>query len=452
MAEQEHPSLEDRSLAKYQVIKQIGHGGMGTVYLGHDPFIDRPVAIKVAREQALQAGGDGELMRRIFFHEAQAAGLLKHPNITAIFDAGIDADVYYIVMEYVHGGRTLECFIHADNLLSVEEVVAVVYRCAVALDYAHKRGVIHRDIKPRNILVTDEREVKITDFGIALTAADAGQCIIQHAGSPLYMSPEQVRREALTPQSDLFSLGIVLYELVTGRHPFAAGDMEAISHRILNAVPPAPSQYRAGIPAVLDRVVERALAKDLKQRYRNGLDLAGDLSLIFDFLQAPARELSRQEKFSASRGLAFFQSFPDAELWELINASSWQRIGPGETIILEGELDKSFYVVVEGAVEVSKGGRLIDILGTGDCFGEMGFVSGARRTATVRARDNVTIMRAQAALIERTSLNCQLRFHKRFLHTLVERLSRTTDRLGGARPVQGPDAQGSATQPPAAGG
>ena len=137
-------NLEDTSLAKYQVIKAIGRGSMGTVYLGHDPFIDRPVAIKVADQERLNSDHEGELFKKLFFNEAQAAGMLKHPNITSIFDAGCDRDVYYIVMEYVHGGKTLEHFCALETLLPINDVVTIIYKCAVALDYAHKKGVIHR--------------------------------------------------------------------------------------------------------------------------------------------------------------------------------------------------------------------------------------------------------------------------------------------------------------------
>lgn len=428
MADQREPSFEGRSLAKYQVIRRIGGGSMGTVYLGHDPFLDRPVAIKVAHA-GHAAAEDAELFRRLFFNEAQAAGMLRHPNITAIYDAGLDGDVCYLVMEYVHGGATLERYCRVDSLLPIPDAVSVIYRCAVALDYAHRKGVIHRDIKPRNILVTQDREVKITDFGIAVMAAQPHHHVVQHAGSPMYMSPEQIRREPLTPQSDLFSLGIVAYELLTGRHPFAAGNLEAIEHLILDTHPPSLGTWRAEAPPVLARAVERALAKDLERRYRSGLDLAGDLSLVFDFLRDSGERVSQQEKFDAARALAFFEEFSNAELWELIHASTWQHVPDGATIVLEGEIDKSFFVIIEGAVTVRKAGRLIDTLGAGDCFGEMGFVSGRERSATVTARGECTIMKVQSPLIERASLSCQLRFHKLFLHTLIERLSRATARL-----------------------
>jgi serine/threonine protein kinase len=420
--------LEDCTLAKYQVIKAIGRGSMGTVYLGHDPFIDRPVAIKVANQERLNSDQEGELFKRMFFNEAQAAGMLKHPNITSIFDAGCDKGVYYIVMEYVHGGKTLEHYCSLENLLPINDVVTIIYKCAVGLDYAHKKGVIHRDIKPRNILITDQHDVKITDFGIATIPGDS-HGVAGCAGSPLYMAPEQIEQREITPQTDIFALGLVMYELLTGRQPFYGKNLEAIQHLILHAPHPPLNNFRADVPDVLERIVNRALAKEPRNRYKSAMDMAGDLSLVFDFI-APAQEaLSQQEKFLAVRALSFFQDFPDNEIWELIHASVWKEYEHGEHVISEGDLDKSFYIIVEGSVDVTKNNKHVDMLSAGDCFGEMGFISGQKRTASIQAREPSKLMRVQAPLIERASLNCQLRFHKLFLHALIERLSRATDRI-----------------------
>jgi serine/threonine protein kinase len=423
------PGLEDCALAKYQVIKRIGKGSMGTVYLGHDPFIDRPVAIKVADHERLNSTQDGEFYRKLFFNEAQAAGMLKHPNITSIFDAGTDKGFYYIVMEYVHSGRTLDRYCTVDNLLPVNDIITIVYKCALALDYAHKKGVIHRDIKPRNILVTDEREVKITDFGIAVMAGDGDTHMDGFAGSPLYMSPEQIRHEPASPQCDIFALGVVMYEMLTGRHPFTAANIDAIQHLIQNVVPPPVRTLRADAPEVLERIISRALAKDVRSRYKSAMDLAGDLSLVFDFIE-PAREsVTRQEKFNILRNFEFFREFTDNELWELLNASQWLELKPEQTVISEGDVDKSFYIIVNGSVAVSKTGKFVDTLEGGDCFGEMGYVSGRSRTASIRTAVPTTLIKVHSTLIERASINCQLKFHKLFLHTLIARLSRATDRI-----------------------
>jgi serine/threonine protein kinase len=240
----EPAGLEGRTLGKYQVLRKLGEGHMATVYVAQDPFIDRLVAIKVAHADA-ETGQDPALIKRLFFNEAQTAGMLRHPNITAIFDAGVDQDVYYIVMEYVVGGQTLEQFTRADTLLPLPEVATVLYQSALALDYAHRRGIVHRDIKPRNILLTPSGEVKLSDFGVAVVQSSALPGTPRHAGSPLYMSPEQLQNEGLTGQSDLFSLGIIAYELLTGHHPFAGADLEESNRRTLTISFSASSSVRS---------------------------------------------------------------------------------------------------------------------------------------------------------------------------------------------------------------
>lgn len=419
--------FEDRTLAKYQVIRELGRGSMGTVYLGHDPFVGRPVAIKVAHPERVASVEDGALYRKLFFREAQTAGLLKHPNITVIYDAGVDGEVYYIVMEYVHEHRTLESHCRLDALLELPEIVAIIGKCAAALDYAHRRGVVHRDIKPRNILVTAGREVKLTDFGIALIAGESGHESAGDAGSPLFMSPEQVRGERVTGQSDLFSLGLVLYELITGRHPYAGGNLEAIQHHILHTPAPPLAAHRAGIPAVMQRIVDRCLAKDPAQRYRTGMDLAGDLELVCDFLTPSRRALSTRDRFRTLRAAAVFREFPDNELWELVHACTWEQVGAGEAVGEETGVEQAYFVVLEGNLTVARDGRTLDTLGPGDCFGEWTFPSAAPGGTRVTAVEPATVMRIGAPTIERASVNCQLRVHRLMLHALAERLRRAGD-------------------------
>ncbi len=421
--------LEGHTLAKYRLLREIGSSDMSTVYLGHDPFIDRPVAIKIANSSRPDARYEPEVYRQLFFNEAQAAGLLKHPNITAVYDAGVDGEHYYIVMEYVHGEQTLEHYCRPENLLPLEVAIGILYQCAMALDYAHRKGVVHRDIKPGNILLNQKMEVKLSDFGIAQIQGQPLDQSLSHIGSPLYMSPEQIDHGEITSRSDLFSLGVVAYEMLTGKHPFAGENLDAIRHNILSRRPVPLSELRSDIPELLDRIIERALAKEPERRYASGLDLGGDLSLVFDFLGEAQEELDQQEKYQALRAMEFFSDFNDSELWELINASQWLRVPEGEEIIAEGDVDRSFYIVVSGVVQVSKQGVRLDLLGEGECFGEMGFISGAGRSATITARQPVTVMKLRASQIERASVMCQLQFHKRFLTALINRLSRADDRI-----------------------
>ena len=300
-------------LGKYDVLQEIGRGSMGTVYLGHDPYIDRPVAIKVAHAEQLNDEEGGERYRKMFFNEAHTAGRLTHPNIIGIYDAGVDGDTCYIVMELVEGSETLKDFCRPDNLLPLEKVVELIFKCAKALDYAHKQGVIHRDIKPTNILVTGDGDVKIGDFSIAhLTKMDSTETMpMGMVGSPRYMSPEQVTEDYITSQTDLFSLGIIMYELLTGKHPFAAESFSRLVQRILNEDPPDMREFRSEIPDALVHIVAKAMAKNRAERYQMGMELASDLSRAFEaLLEAPQENLTEQEQFLAAKQLEFFEGFP----------------------------------------------------------------------------------------------------------------------------------------------
>ena len=302
-------NLENETLGKFDLIREIGRGNMATVYLAHDSFNARDVAVKVAHPEILQNETSGAQYRKLFFNEAKVAGMLKHPNVVSIYDAGVEGDVCYITMEYIPGGQTLKNHTQPDTLLPVEDVAQIVFKCAKALDHAHKKGVIHRDIKPANIMLTDDRDVKVVDFGVAMmTQSDvAGTQVQGYVGSPLYMSPEQVQQDEITTRTDLFSMGVVMYEMLTGQHPFMANSLPAIINRIANE-PQAPlSDHRQSIPEILARIVGRTLRKDPKRRYKTGLDLAGDLSLVFEELQLSEEDISDQEKIQSGPRPALLQ-------------------------------------------------------------------------------------------------------------------------------------------------
>ena len=416
-------------LGKYEVVREVGRGSMGVVYQAYDPYIDRQVAVKVALADALKDREAGERFRKMFFNEAHTAGMLRHPNILDIFDAGVDEDKCYIVMELIENGDTLRTYCRGDSLLPVNQVAELIFRCAKALDYAHRQGVIHRDIKPSNILLTPEMDVKIADFSIAhINRTDMSQTMpMGFVGSPRYMSPEQVQEDTITHQTDLFSLGIVFYEMLSGRHPFGGESFSDLIHRVINEEPTPLETHRPDLPPILGRIVVKCLEKAPERRYRMGLDLASDLSMAFTHLERPQEEIPAREKFELVKPLDFFRDFPDAEIWEIIRASVWQEAAPGEAIIQEGDIDDSFFVIIHGAVNVTKQGRLLGRLKSGECFGEMGYLNKTRRTATVNAEGQVSLMKVNATLIEQVSADCQLRFSRVFLRVLSERLAKTTE-------------------------
>ena len=420
-------------IGKYEIANEAGRGSMGTVYAANDPFSNRTVAIKVAHAQFVDQSTDdgGERFRKLFFNEAHAAGALDHPNILKVFDADVDGEICYLVMEYVHGAQTLEQFAKPESLLPLREVVGIVYKIAKALDYAHRQGVIHRDIKPSNILLTEERDVKIADFSIAMiTRGDhTATQFTGFLGSPLYMSPEQINEEALSGTSDIFALGVVMYKLLTGSYPFHGANLGAIQKRISQEDPVPVTEFRKDLPEGMSYTLKRMLKKDPTKRYAMGLDLAADLAVIFEDLDMVKTEDDLRDTFGSIKELGFFRGFTDADIWELIRACTWQNYPAGTYIIKEGESDHSFYIVLSGVVGIEKNGRDVDNLQEGDCFGEMGYLARAERTANVVAKTDVSLMKVNASTLDRAAADTQLRFLKVFVKTLIERLSETTSIL-----------------------
>ena len=421
-------------VGKYEILDIAGQGGMGTVYRAHDPFIDRDVAVKVCpvgSAPASTSDTQGRLTRKMFFNEAQAAGHLEHTSILRVYDAGdVDGDPY-IVMEYVEGARTLKDHCQPESLLTVETAVRIFHECARALDYAHRRGVVHRDIKPANIMLNTEDEVKIGDFGIAQRALADQTQVMGMFGSPSYMSPEQARDEDLSPQTDLFSLGVVMYEALAGKQPFRARGFSGLINKILTEEPEPIRSLRPEIPAELAQIVERALEKTLDARYETGGEIAAELAEVFDSLREPVKdkELSEQEQFELARDLSFFNDFSDAELQEVLDVALWERVRAGETVITEGDVERSFSVVVAGELNVCIDGQTIETLGKGACVGEMGYLSETKRTASVLARDDALLLKVDAALMEWASIPCQMRFTKTFTKVLIDRLGSTSATL-----------------------
>jgi serine/threonine protein kinase len=290
------------------------------------------------------------------------------------------------------------------------------------LHYAHSRGVIHRDIKPSNVMLTQANDVRIIDFGIALVADSEISRIEGIAGSPSYMSPEQVQSLEITNRSDLYSLGAVMYEMLTGFRPFRGGNLSKLLHQIVYATPQPIHALRQEIPEELENVAVKALQKDPAKRYRNGLEFAAELTRVHQKLREGFAKLDRQEQFSILRTLKFFHDFSQSEIMEVLRASHWQDYSADDEIVKEGEMDDRFYVIVSGTARVERSGRSVGQLEAGDCFGETSYVRGAKRLATIRAETDVTLMKVSSTLLEQASAACQLRFNKVFLRGLISRL------------------------------
>lgn len=418
--------LAHKTLGKYEIHSEISRGSMGMVYLASDPFMMRDVAIKVALPETLKDEQQGGRYRKLFFNEAKVAGKLRHPNIVQVYDIGVDGDVCYIVMELVCGGKTLHEHCRPGNLLPLEDVVRVAFKCARALDYAHRQGVIHRDVKPKNILTTQNKDIKVSDFSIALTTHGEDTQVHGYVGSPLYMSPEQIREETVTNQSDIFSLGALIYELLTGQRAFSGDTLPAIVHQITERPHVPVGTKRPDVPPVLSHIVDRSLRKRAEERYKTALELAADLSLVFEHIDLMEESMSQDEKFAAAKALSFFATFTDPEVTEIVGACTWKRYAAERDIVHDAGPDNSFYLVVRGDLRISIGGHLVETLHPGDCFGEPGNTSDANRNrkgTTLTAITDAVVMHIGVSQIEQTSLQCQTRFYRVFLSKMFDRLA-----------------------------
>lgn len=273
-------------LGRYEVEKELGKGAMGVVYLGRDPAADKAVAIKTMALS--QEFGEDELddVKARFFREAETAARLDHPSIVSVYDAGEERDLAYIAMEVVRG-QDLTSYTQRENLLPLAKIIDVVSRAAEALDYAHKARVVHRDIKPANIMYeAASGQVKITDFGIA-RVTDAGKTKVGTVlGTPSYMAPEQLAGNDVDGRSDLFSLGVMLYQLLTGELPFQGKSMANLIFQIANEEPSDPASLRPETPDCLRKVIDKALQKQAECRYQSGSEMAADLRACMEAVGA----------------------------------------------------------------------------------------------------------------------------------------------------------------------
>lgn len=416
-------------IGKYQIIKELGRGATSAVYLATDAFAGRQVAIKLVRADALGDKEQGRRFHKLFLVEASLAGKLSHPHLVAIFDAVSDEDGSYLVMEYVPGG-TLEPYTLPAKLMTINSIVEIIFKCCKALDYAHRHGIIHRDIKPANILLTGETDIKVSDFGAALSiSAETTQ--VSGIGSPAYMSPEQLQERTLNHQTDIFSLGVVMYQLLTGSLPFRATNNYSMVYQIINVDPPATSLLRPDTPAAVDVIVKRALEKDIAKRFQTWEEFAQALADTFNNLQKPEEIVPETEKFTILRNLEFFITFQDVDLWQVLRISNWVRYSAGDPVITEGEVGTAFCVLAAGEVRITKQGKLLNILRAGECFGEMAYLGkrAFQRTASVTAVNDITAIEISAEALAQATEGCKHAFNAAFLELLVGRLEAANTRL-----------------------
>jgi serine/threonine protein kinase len=431
-------------IGKYRVLSRLGEGATSEVFLCHDDFRGLDVAIKRVRAGALADTQDGRFYERFFAAEAALVGRLQHPNVVQIFDAVADPQAPYIVMEYVDGG-TLRPYCRADRLQSLELIVELGFKCAMALGYVYRLGLIHRDVKPANILtvVSDGSitDVKVTDFGSVLNLrSEVTQ--VYRVGSLAYMSPEQLDGSTLDCRADIYSLGAVLYHMITGRPPFDAQEQSALVNQIYHYAPTPPSALRANVGPGVDEVILRALAKRADDRYAGWDAFSQALSALIANREVPRGQLQGvldSERFNLLRSLEFFSSFGDVELWEVVHRASWQRFGFGHALYRRGDEGRTFHIVAQGEVEVFRDGKNVAQLGVGTSVGEMAYLAPSpelrRHSADIIVSKPCTTISFTPETLAQLGAGCRHQFDAAFIRVLVRRLHAAHEALAHPRRI-----------------
>ena len=415
-------------VGKYDIQKMLGKGATGTVYLARDTFSGKEVALKTIEPEVFRDPEFGTVYRSQFQNEASLAGKLKHPYIVAILDAVVQEDSGHIAMELVTGGD-LTPYTKPGKLLPVADVLQIGFKCCGALDYAFREGIVHRDIKPANIMIAQGTDVKIADFGAAyLRKSQAVQTVAM--GSPYYMSPEQVAGKEPTFHSDMYSLGVVLYELLTGQRPFMADSLEMLVQKIQEQDPVPPRRLRPDLPREIDGIILRALGKKPEHRYATWAEFALELSSLVQKVLPPGT-VPDSEKYVALKKVAMLSVLSDVEIWELARAGDWSRVPASQTIVRESTKGRSFYFVGSGQAKVTRQGRLLNMINEGEFFGEMAWIRGGDepRHATVDSATELLLAKFRPDALVKMSVGAQLQLTRALVRNLVDRLELANMRL-----------------------
>ncbi len=418
-------------VGKFQLKKLLGKGASATVYLALDTFSGNEVALKVLDPELVQGADFDRSTTMQFMTEASLAGKLSHPHIVSILEASVNEDSGYIALEYVPGGDLFQ-YTTPGRLLSPEDAIQIAFKCCGALDYAFRQGIVHRDIKPANIMVVSGTNIKVSDFGAAYLRTAAGTQLAD-IGSPSYMSPEQVYSQPLDFRSDMFTLGVVLYQLFTGQRPFAASTLDGLFEKILNEVPAAPSLLRPEFSKDVDGILLRMMGKNPEERYPSWADLALDIANV-GHLSIYQSAIPDSEKFFALKKVRILSQLDDSGLWELAHAGKWSRLPARATIVREGETGASLYFLGSGHAKVTRNGRLLNVLDAGECVGELAHIKGGgiTRQATVETMADVLLVEFVQEMLDKVSLKCRYQLSLALMHSLVDRLSLADERLVGA--------------------
>lgn len=434
-------------LGRYRLVKLIGKGGMAKIFHATDDLIGRDVAVKVTNTSEMSGGkADTQAVMNQFSMEMQISGQLSHHNFVTIYDAGMQGVMCYLVMELLDG-ITLDKYIQSktDATLDMRQKLDILVQVARALHFAHQRGITHRDIKPSNIMRLPNGQAKVMDFGVASVSPGStiriteGTRLQGSGGTPYYMSPEQINKRPIDGRSDLFSLAVTAYELLTAKRPFKAESVQALYDKILNSEPVPIQEHEPSIPEKVASLIRKSLSKDPALRQSSCLSFAEQLDEIINrsFFEADG-SLITQETLSTLR--KYRESFPlfydmdNAQLYKLLQVCQVRKHNVGDTIFHEGEVAREMFLVMSGQIRIVRimlnaGPLTLHMLRRGDIFGEMGIIDGGPRSATAVAETECqTLVLHQVSLLKCDD-NTAAKLHRNLASILSSKLRLTSAKL-----------------------
>jgi serine/threonine-protein kinase len=436
------------NIGRYTIEKKLGQGSMGVVYLGYDSMIDRRVAIKSLRLDTTSEIRDKEKTISLFFDEAKIIGKLNHSHITSIYDIGTQDHCPFLVMEYIKG-KTIKDIIRSKTSMSVVNILKLMSMIARGLHYAHQRGVLHRDIKPANIMVMKNLSPKIMDFGIARimgpsrisNKGDSEKGII--LGTPHYMSPEQIRGKAMDQKTDIFSLGVLSYEWISGKKPFRGDNLQEIITDVIKNKP-TPLTKAANVAIEIENIISKAMEKDTDKRYASAEEFSDAIELYLTSIiqkDEDDEEQGQTGTFSYNqirivndlrKNYVFFSDFTEEDLFTIFKMSKKEAFKKGDVIIEEGTSGATMYVILKGTTSVMKmiNGQQVEVskLGEGECFGEMSIIDRMPRSATIVAKEDSVLIAISEIVLRTSNPKLCLKLYKNLASMVADKLrSRDTE-------------------------
>lgn len=419
-------------IGKYVIGSRLGSGTCGVVHQARDNVLGREVAIKLSPSGETQvSAGKVPGAQRAYQTEVYAAGRLRHPNIVTVFDAGQYEELNYIVMESIDG-NSLKYYGKGQKLLPTYRALEVICECCKALDYSHRQDILHRDIKPANVMVGSDGTVKLLDFGIAVgLSEDSGLTRSGPTlGTPNYMSPEQILGKTLSPASDFYSLGTVMFELLTGKQLFKAKKVKDLFRTVVHQSAPKLHEFRPDLPQELSKIVEKALQKKPEQRYQSGMELIAALTPFVEHFKVIEQRTEEQRALiPVLQKLPFFNSFNDADIARLLAEADIREYNKGARLFADGNQARELLVIVEGIVSMELNESIHRIYGPGECIGELGFIHGTRESAKPRARSKLRVLRVSSETLAIMPPKLHLLYYKRISDILVSRMARQRDQF-----------------------